>query len=254
MADYDYRTISSRTAAAEAGQYDAGLRAYMLRVYNYMAIGLALTGLTAYALFHASTAGTDPATGNIILTALGQFLFVSPAKWLLVIAPVALVMLLSFRIQRMSVGAAQATFWIYAALTGASLATLLMLYTQTSVAKVFFITAAAFGTLSLYGYTTKKDLTGFGSFLFMGLIGIVIASLVNMFLHSGMMGWIISVVGVGIFAGLTAYDTQKIKEMYYVGGGDQATMGRLAIMGALSLYLDFINMFIMLLQLLGDRR
>lgn len=254
MADYDNRTLSGRASAAEAGLYDAGLRAYMLRVYNYMAIGLALTGLTAYALFNASVV-TDPSGAILGLTSIGQTLYATPLKWALVIAPVALVFFLGFRIQRMSVAAAQATFWIYAALTGASLATLLMVFTAISIAKVFFITAAAFGALSLYGYTTKKDLTGFGSFLFMGLIGIVIASLVNMFLHSGMMSWIISVVGVGIFAGLTAYDTQKIKNMYYAtGSGDQATMGRMAIMGALSLYLDFINMFIMLLQLLGDRR
>lgn len=253
MADYQNRIVRGTTAAAGAGLYDAGLRAYMLRVYSYMAIGLALTGLTAYALFAVSVS-TDPTTGQLLgLTAIGQTLFASPLKWALVIAPVALVFLLNFRIQRMSVAAAQATFWVYAALTGASLATLLMFYTGTSVAKVFFITAASFGALSLYGYTTKKDLTGFGSFLFMGLIGIVIASIVNMFLHSGMIGWIISVVGVGVFAGLTAYDTQKIKEMYYVNS-DEATMGRIAIMGALSLYLDFINMFIMLVQLLGDRR
>ncbi|MGB8601472.1 MAG: Bax inhibitor-1/YccA family protein [Rhizomicrobium sp.] len=253
MADYDYRTISSRTTAAEAGQYDAGLRAYMLRVYNYMAIGLALTGLTAYALFNASVV-TDPSGAILGLTSLGQTLFGTPFKWVVALAPLGVFFLLYARINKMSVGAAQATFWIYAALTGASLATLLMVYTQTSVAKVFFITAATFGTLSLYGYTTKKDLTGFGSFLFMGLIGIVLASVVNMFLHSGMMGWIISVVGVGIFAGLTAYDTQDIKNTYYNASGDEASVGRLAIMGALRLYLDFINMFIMLMQLLGDRR
>lgn len=254
MADYDYRTISGRTTAAEAGQYDAGLRAYMLRVYNYMAIGLALTGLTAYALFNASVV-TDPSGAILGLTSLGHTLFATPFKWVIALAPLGVFFLLYARISKMSTGAAQATFWIYAALTGASLATLLMVYTQTSVAKVFFITAAAFGALSLYGYTTKKDLTGFGSFLFMGLIGVLIASVVNMFLHSGMMGWIISVAGVGIFAGLTAYDTQKIKEMYYTASyGEETVIRKMAIMGALTLYLDFINMFIMLMNLLGDRR
>lgn len=254
MADYDNRVLRSTAAQAEASQYDAGLRAYMLRVYNYMFIGLVITGLTAFGFFSASTA-VDPASGQMMLTSFGQTLYASPLKWVVMLAPLGLVFYLSARIHKMSFSGAQTSFWLYAFLTGASLGILFMVYTGMSVAKVFFITAAMFGATSLYGYTTKKDLTGFGSFLMMGLIGIIIASLVNLFMHSAMMSWVISFIGVGLFAGLTAYDTQKIKSMYYMtSGADTATIGKSAIMGALALYLDFINMFIMLLQLLGDRR
>jgi len=183
----------------------------------------------------------DMMTGRFGLTGLG---------WIALLAPLGLVMVLSFGIQRMSLGAAQGVFWGYAALVGVSLAPLLWVYTGTSVAQVFFITAATFGAMSLYGYTTRRDLSGFGSFLFMGLIGIIIASLVNMFLASTMMAFVISVVGVLVFTGLTAYDTQWIKESY-VASDDGTLAGRKAIYGALKLYLDFINLFIMLLRLLG---
>jgi FtsH-binding integral membrane protein len=169
------------------------------------------------------------------------------------LAPLGLVFFLSWRIQQMSFAAAQTTFWVYAGLMGIGLTPILMLYTGASVAQVFFITAATFGAMSLWGYTTKRDLSGFGSFLFMGLIGLIIASLVNMFMQSSMMQWVISVVGVLIFTGLTAYDTQSIKETYYVGD-DGSMAGKKAVMGALRLYLDFINLFLMLLRLMGDRR
>jgi uncharacterized protein len=227
-------------------QIDQGLRSYMLRVYNYMGAGLAITGAAAYGTFHAAV----DASGA--LTPFGNTIFVSPLKWALILAPLALVMLLSFRIEKMSVSAAQATFWAYAALVGVSFGSLGLIYTAGSIAQVFFITAGAFGALSLYGYTTKRDLSGLGSFLFMGLIGLIIASLVNLYFQSGMMSLVLSAVSVLIFTGLTAYDTQQIKEMYYEAD-DVATVGRKAIMGALRLYLDFINLFLSLLRLFGNR-
>jgi FtsH-binding integral membrane protein len=246
MADYDNRVL--RAPSTTADLYDAGLRAHMLRVYNYMLSGLVLTGISAWlvanvapvrALFFQVTP-----QGGMTLSMLG---------WVALFAPLGLVFFLSFRINKMSVQAAQTTFWGYAALMGVSLAPFLLLYTGASVAQVFFITAAMFGGMSLWGYTTKRDLTGFGSFLFMGLIGIIIASLVGMFFQSSMLQFIISVAGVLIFTGLTAYDTQTIKEMYSPNM-DGTLAGRGAIMGALSLYLDFINLFIMLMRLMGDRR
>ena len=230
--------FGARTAIPQVG-IDAGLRSYMLRVYNYMAGGLAITGVVAY--FAA-------ASGLYVALMHTPVLF-----WIVIFAPLGLVLLLSFRIQRMSLGAAQATFWGYAGLVGLSLAGLFLVYTGASIAEVFFITAATFLAMSLWGYTTKKDLTGFGHFLIMGLIGIIIASLVNLFLHSPGMYFAISVIGVLVFTGLTAYDTQRIKEMYWEGDGDVVT-GKKAIMGALALYLDFINLFIMLMQLMGQRR
>ena len=246
MADFDNRVLRSPTAVA--GAIDAGLRAYMLRVYNYMLVGLALTGVSAWATaetpFGQLFYHINPLTGAIGLTMLGL---------VALFAPLGLVLFMSFRINKMSVAAAQTTFWIYAGIMGISLAPVLLVYTGASVAQVFFITAATFGAMSLWGYTTRTDLTGFGSFLFMGLIGIIIASVVNIFVHSSMMSWIISVAGVLIFTGLTAYDTQAIKESY--AANDDGTMtGRKAIFGALRLYLDFINLFLMLLQLLGNRR
>jgi FtsH-binding integral membrane protein len=191
--------------------------------------------------------------GQLVPTALGSALFGSPLIWVLIFAPLALVFFLSFRISSLSVGAAQATFWIYAALVGISLATIFVVYTATSITQVFFISAATFGAMSLYGYTTKRDLSGFGSFLFMGLIGIIVASIVNIFLASSALAFAVSIIGVLVFVGLTAYDTQKIKEMYYAGD-DGTVAGRKAIMGALSLYLDFINLFLMLLRLFGQNR
>jgi hypothetical protein len=228
---------TARTAIPQVG-IDAGLRQYMLRVYSYMAGGLALTGLVAYAA---------------VTTGFYQAVYGTPLFYVVLFAPLALVLLLSFRIQKMSLGAAQASFWAYAALVGLSLAGIFLVYTGASVARVFFITAGAFAATSLYGYTTRTDLTGFGSFLFMGLIGIVLASVVNIFLASSALQFAISVIGVLVFTGLTAWDTQQIKEMYWEGDGD-VIAGKKAIMGALRLYLDFINLFIMLMQLMGVRR
>ena len=227
-------------------QIDQGLRSYMLKVYNYMGAGLAITGVAAYGTFHAAV----DAAGS--LTPFGQAIFASPLRWVLIFAPLALVMLLSFRINRMSVSAAQLTFWAYAALIGVSFASLGLIYTAGSIAQVFFITAGTFGALSLYGYTTKRDLSGFGSFLFMGLMGLIIASLVNLYFQNGMFSLVLSAVGVLIFTGLTAWDTQQIKEMYFEAD-DVAVMGRKAIMGALRLYLDFINLFLSLLRIFGNR-
>jgi FtsH-binding integral membrane protein len=247
MADLNDRTIYRPADAAVA--VDQGLRSYMLRVYNYMASGLGLTGLAAIATYFAAVETTG---AGVQLTAFGNLLFNSAFKWVVIFAPLALVFFLSFRVHRMSVAAAQLTFWIYAALVGVSFASLGLVYSGQSIARVFFITAAAFGSLSFWGYTTKRDLTGMGAFLFMGLIGVIIAMLVNLFLASSALQFVISVVGVLVFAGLTAYDTQKIKEMYYEAD-DSETLGRKAIMGALNLYLDFINMFLMLLRLFGNR-
>jgi len=242
---------------AASHEIDEGLRAYMLRVYNYMAIGLGITGIAAYGAFMMSvTTDSGLSVGQLpngmMLTSFGAMLFTSPLKWVVMLAPLGLVFFLSAKISTMSVSSAQLTFWIFAALMGISLSSIFLVYTSSSITRVFFITSAAFGALSLYGYTTKKDISGWGSFLFMGLIGIIIASVVNIFLGSGALAFAISVIGVLVFAGLTAYDTQQIKEMYYQGDGT-AVAGRKAIMGALRLYLDFINMFIMLLHLFGSR-
>ncbi len=243
MADTRYQP---QTTAGAQVQIDQGLRSYMLKVYNYMGAGLAITGVAAYGTFHAAV----DASGG--LTAFGNAIFMSPLRWVLILAPLAMVMLLSFRIEKMSVSAAQLTFWAYAALVGVSFASLGLIYTAGSISQVFFITAGTFGALSLYGYTTKRDLTGFGSFLFMGLIGLVIASLVNLYFQNSMFSLVLSAVGVLIFTGLTAWDTQQIKNMYYEAD-DVATMGRKAIMGALRLYLDFINLFLSLLRIFGNR-
>jgi len=242
---------------------DQGLRSYMLRVYNYMAIGLVITGLAALAVFNFAVTGNPSAAatvnGNpamvkdgVYLTQLGLTLWASPLKWVVFLAPLGFVFLLSARIGKMSISSAQLAFWAFAAVMGISLSSILLVYTTESIARVFFITAAAFGALSLWGYTTQRDLSGWGSFLFMGLIGIIIAALVNIFLQSSALQFAISVIGVLVFAGLTAYDTQRIKEMYYAGD-DSVVAGRKAIMGALSLYLNFINMFVMLLSLFGNR-
>ena len=239
------------------GQIDEGLRSYMLRVYNYMAIGLAITAVAALGTVNLATT-TDPASavaqmGNgTLLTSLGAALYGSPLQWVVMLAPLAFVFFLSFRIQSMSVSAAQTTFWLFSLVMGISLSSIFLVYTSASIVQVLAITAASFAGLSLFGYTTKRDLSGWGSVLFMGLIGIIIASIVNIFLGSSALQFAISVIGVLVFAGLTAYDTQQIKEMYYVGD-DGTVTGRKAIMGALRLYLDFINLFLMLLQLFGNR-
>ena len=251
MADLD-RRYAQGTTVGRAEAIDQGLRAYMLRVYNYMASGVAITGVVAYLIYAMSVVtGADGAITG--LTPFGNFIFNTPFKWVVIFAPLGMVFFLSARINSMSLSGAQIAFWVFAALMGLSIASIFLVYAHASIARVFFITAASFGALSLYGYTTNRDLSAWGSFLFMGLIGIIIAMLVNLFLASSALQFAISVIGVLIFAGLTAYDTQQIKEMYYVGD-DGTVAGRKAVMGALRLYLDFINLFMMLLQLFGDRR
>jgi FtsH-binding integral membrane protein len=264
--DRNYASPFGRAAGrVDAATVDAGLRAYMLRIYNYMVIGLAITGFAALGIYLLSVTGDASVAARnangavaalrngVYLTPLGYALFVSPLKWLVILAPLGLVFFLSFRVESMRPATAQVLFWIYAAMVGVSLGSIFLIYTHTSVVRVFFITAASFGALSLWGYTTQRDLTGMGSFLIMGLFGIIIASLVNVFLGSTMLQWLISVVGVLIFAGLTAYDTQRLKTEYIYGAMEGDVLERSAIMGALSLYLDFLNLFTMLLQLLGTR-
>ena len=231
---------------------DEGLRAYMLKVYNYMATGVLLTGIVALISFNISVV-TDASGAIVSFTEFGNTLFFSGFKWLVMLAPLGIVFYMSFGINKMSASKAQTVFWIFAALMGLSLSWILLVYTGKSVARVFFITSATFGAMSLYGYTTKRDLTKLGSFLMMGLIGIIIASLINIFMKSSMMYFVISILGVLIFVGLTAYDTQKIKNMY-VESDSGEIIGKKAVMGALTLYLDFINLFIMLLRLFGQRR
>ena len=246
---YDPTNRWSANANASIAQVgvDAGLRSYMLRVYNYMAGGLAITGAAAYLIANTSLVNLFfhvGANGAVGLTGLGM---------IGIFAPLAFVLALSFGVQRMSLGAVQAVFWSYAAVMGISVSQILLLFTGESVARVFFISAATFLAMSLWGYTTRTDLSRFGSFLFMGLIGIIIAGLVNIFIGSSAIQFAISVIGVIVFVGLTAWDTQRIKEMYWEG--DTAVIaGKKAIMGALSLYLDFINLFMILMQLMGNRR
>jgi uncharacterized protein len=253
MSDFDRNYASLRGVATDrAVAYDIGLRAHMIRVYNYMAGGVALTGVVAWITYQMAV--VTNASGAIVgLTPFGQTLFGSPLMWLIVLAPLGLVFFMSFRIGHMQASTARTLFFVYAGAIGLSLATIFMVYTTTSITRVFFISAAAFGALSLYGYTTQRSLDAMGSFLIMGLFGLIIASLVNLFLKSSGLDWALSVIGVLVFAGLTAWDTQKIKETYSQMD-DGTVAGRKAIMGALSLYLDFINMFMFLLRLFGDRR
>jgi FtsH-binding integral membrane protein len=244
MAEFDRPTIAAARAGTAAA-IDEGLRSYMLKVYNYMGIGLVVTGLVSY--FSAQAAVAD---GQ--LTAWGALIFQSPLMWVIAFAPLAFVLVLSFGINKLSSGTAQILFWVFSAVMGLSLSSIFMVYTDASIAKVFFISAATFGAMSLYGYTTKRDLTGVGNFLIMGLIGLIIASIVNIFLASSMLDFAISAIGVLIFVGLTAYDTQKVKESYDEGLGAEV-LQKSAVMGALNLYLDFINLFLMLLRLFGNR-
>jgi len=234
-----YGRAATAGRAYERADLDEGLRQHMLRVYNFMVVGLVVTGLVAY---FTST------SHELMMT-----LFATPLKWVVMLAPLAFVLVLSFGINRLSAGTAQLVFWGYCAAMGLSLATIFVVFTGTSIARVFFITSGTFAAMSLYGYTTKRDLSGFGSFLMMGLFGIIIASVVSFFFHSAMLTWMISVAGVLIFTGLTAYDTQWIKNNY-AETDDSATAGKKAIFGALKLYLDFVNLFLMLLRLLGNRR
>ena len=253
--EFNKQSTSVRSSASEA-IIDQGLRAYMLKVYNYMASGVLLTGIISLLVFKFSggmNITLGPAGFNGLTDPFGELIFNSGFKWLVMLAPLGIVMYLSFGISKMSASKAQSTFWVFAALMGASLASIFIVYTQMSIARVFFITSGTFGAMSIYGYTTKRDLTKLGSFLMMGLFGIIIASLVNIFMKSTMMYFVISILGVLIFVGLTAYDTQKIKNMYTASDSGEL-MGKKAIMGALTLYLDFINLFIMLLRLFGQRR
>jgi len=231
---------------AQATKIDLGLRSYMLGVYNHMTTALAITGFFALGLSFLA----GPSLNE--LTQIGYAVYGSPLKWLIMLAPIGMVFYISARINSISAEKARNLFYIYAGLMGLSLSSLLLVYTGASVVRVFFITAAAFASLSIFGYTTKKSLSGLGSFLMMGVFGILIASIVNIFLGSDGLAFIISILGVLIFAGLTAYDTQKIKNMYLVGDNNE-TSGKKSVMGALTLYLDFILMFQFLLMFLGNR-
>jgi uncharacterized protein len=231
---------------------DEGLRAYMMRVYNYMAGGILLTGVVAYLTYVAAVAQRAD-TGAPILTPFGQLVYGSPLRWVVMLAPLISVLFLSVRINKMSVGAAQFCFWVFSAVMGLSLSSIFLVYTGESITRVFFFTAAAFAALSLYGYTTERDLSAWGTFLVMGVVGILLAVLVNIWLRSSALQFALSVIGVLVFAGLTAYDTQRIKRIYYEVVNDITATSKAAIMGALSLYLDFINMFIMMLSLFGRR-
>jgi FtsH-binding integral membrane protein len=233
--NFAWRTGAARASGAV---YDEGLRQHMLRIYNYMAIGLVLTGAVAFVV------GNTPA--------LYVPIFTTPLKWVVMLAPLAFVLFFSFRMQSMSASSAQMLFWAFCAVMGLSMASIFLVFTGTSIARTFFIAAAMFGATSLYGYTTKQDLSRFGSFLIMGLIGVVIASIVNIFLASSMLQFVVSVVGILVFIGLTAWDTQSIKEQY-AENFDAESQQKLAVFGAFSLYLNFINIFQLLLQLTGTR-
>ena len=272
MSDY-HRNIGAAPFGPASGPIgsvavDEGLRAYMLRVYNTMALGLAITGLAALGIYMLSTTGEMAAAakivrngaeipariaGNVYLTPLGYYVYVSWVKWVIMLAPLGLVFLLGHGVERMRPAAAQVTYWIFAALMGLSLSAIFLVFTHTSIVRVFFITAASFGALSLWGYTTQRDLSAMGAFLLMGLFGIVLAGLVNLFMASPAVQFAISVIGVGVFAGLTAWDTQRLKSEYLYGALDGDTTERSAIAGALSRYLNFINLLTLLLQLLCQR-
>jgi FtsH-binding integral membrane protein len=245
MAEYDrrYGTAVRSRAPTRVEGIDQGLRAFMLGIYNNMALGLAITGLVAFGTY--TWAASDPA--------VAQTLYGSPLRWVIIFAPLVFVFGLSAAIHRMQPATARLVFLVYAAVMGLSLSSIFIVFTGESIARTFFITAAAFGGLSLYGYTTKKDLSGWGSFLIMGVIGLVIAMIVNIFLGSSALQFAISVIGVLVFAALTAYDTQRLKYTYDVVAGDQVAAGRASIIGALQLYLDFINLFMFLLQFMGNR-
>jgi FtsH-binding integral membrane protein len=261
MSDFDRNATAARwgqtTSQAGTVAVDQGLRSYMLSIYNYMVLALAITGLAALGIYMLSVT-TDPAAAykvmrngalvplainkTMFMTAVGYYVFVSPLKWVIMLSPLALVFLLSFGIERLRPATGQMLFWLFAALMGLSLGSIFLVFTHTSIVRVFFITAASFGALSLWGYTTQRDLTG-----------VILASLVNLFMASSALQFVISVVGVLVFAGLTAWDTQRLKTDYLYGAMDGVAQERSAILGALSLYLNFINLFTLLLQLLGQR-
>ena len=231
---------TSFASSASGVTYDAGLREYMVKVYNFMSIALAISGTVAFFV-----SGSQQ---------LMQTLFGSPLKWVVMLAPIGFIFFFGAKLRTASGSQAKNYLWIFSALMGLSMASIFVIYTGTSVARIFFITASVFGAMSLYGYTTKKDLTNMGSFLMMGLIGLILASIVNLFMQSSALQFALSLLGTFIFIGLTAYDTQKIKQMYYYSSGDSDFTTKLAVSGALNLYMDFINLFMMLLNLAGDRK
>jgi hypothetical protein len=233
------RTNLSFASTASKTTYDVGLRTYMVKVYNFMSIALGISGAVAFLV------SSSPA--------LMSLFFGTPLAWVVMLAPLGFVFFFSYKLASISAEKAKAYLWIYSALMGLSLSTIFVVYTGASIARVFFISASVFGAMSLYGYSTKKDLTNFGSFLIMGLIGIMIASIINIFLKSSAFEFAISLIGVFVFIGLTAYDTQRIKQAYYQTGDEEMT-SKMAVMGALNLYMDFINLFLMLLRFFGDRR
>ncbi len=253
MADLDrqYQTAARTGTGARVDTIDRGLRAFMLGIYNNMAMGLALTGIVAYAAYHFAVGQT--VGGQVGLTAFGTAIYASPLKWVIMLAPLAFVFGLSATVNRMQPATARLVFLAFAAVMGLSMSSIFLVFTHQSIAQTFFISAASFGALSLWGYTTKRDMSAWGSFLFMGVIGLVIAMLVNIFLASAALQFAISAIGVLIFAGLTAYDTQRLKNTYDLVAGDQVAAGRASIIGALQLYLDFINLFMFLLQFMGNR-
>jgi len=236
----NFNRTSFASAQTRTATYDSALREYMVRVYNFMAIALGISGLVAFGV------ASSPA--------LMQLFFGSPLAFVIMLAPLGFVFFFSYKLNSISAEKARNYLWIYSALMGLSLASIFAIYTGVSIARTFFITAATFGGMSIYGYTTKKDLSGMGSFLMMGLIGIIIASLVNLFLKSSAMDFAISLIGVFVFIGLTAYDTQRIKQTYYHFAGNSEMVAKMAVLGALNLYMDFINLFLMLLRFVGDRR
>ena len=252
MSDFDRNVAARGFGAARATAIDAGLRAYMLRIYNYMAAGVALTGVVSWVTFNAAVI-TD-ASGKITgMTSFGQAIFSGPLTIVLFLGTLGIVFFLSFRINKLQAGTALGLFMLYAGLLGLMLSSVFLAYTGASITRTFFISAASFGALSLYGYTTQRDLSPIGSFLIMGLFGLILAMIVNIFLKSSGLDFAISAIGVLIFAGLTAWDTQKIKEMYDAND-DGTVSGRKSVMGALTLYLDFINLFLFMLRFLGERR
>ncbi len=255
MSDYDRNVAARGIGTARAAEIDVGLRAYMIRIYNYMAGGVALTGVVAWVTFQAAGGDAIRIVGGQIVgaTAFGQTIFSFPVMIVLFLGTLGIVFFLSARVNQMQASTALGLFMLYAGLLGLMLMPIFVQYTHASIARTFFISAASFGALSLYGYTTQRDLSPIGSFLVMGLFGLILAMVVNMFLKSTGLDFAISAIGVLIFAGLTAWDTQKIKEMYSVQD-DGTVAGRKAVMGALTLYLDFINLFLFLLRFMGDRR
>jgi uncharacterized protein len=254
MAQFDNNYAQAGTATRQTGAVvDQGLRSYMLRVYNYMAGGVAVSGLAAYATVMMATNGAVGAAGRQALTPFGQMIYTSPLKWVLMLAPLAFSMLIGFRIHKMSVGAAQTSFWAFATLIGVSLSSILLVFKMGSISSAFFATSASFAALSLWGYTTKRDLSGWHSFLIMGLFGAIIVGIVGAVMQWPQVNLLMSGLVLLVSAGLTAYHTQAIKDEYYAIFHDATAASKGAIIGALSLYINFINMFTSMLNIFGER-